>query len=263
MRPCLLVVNINILISLLIIHFNETKGHDAIKIFKDNCTNLPGHAPWPGLGAGRQCHPADLKYASFWWVLKVWSWYLSGGLEVSTCVVRKCGWLKSWNYEVKDTCIVNIFAGSGSWPSSLGRTKTYRKRWAAQKGVRGRSTKSRTLLWGAMAKVMIQSCPDEKTLPGNPRGYSCCTGNSRHIGGNSMGTSAESTPATGADRTLCQILASPKASHLRHSPHQQNITPLWAGLLIFLVKTCVLCASGGTRLQLCVLAAEQSGKWDF
>ena len=31
MRPCLLVVNINILISLLIIHFNKTKGHDTIK----------------------------------------------------------------------------------------------------------------------------------------------------------------------------------------------------------------------------------------
>lgn len=31
MRPCLLVVNINILISLLIVHFSKTKGHVAVK----------------------------------------------------------------------------------------------------------------------------------------------------------------------------------------------------------------------------------------
>lgn len=168
----------------------------------------------------------------------VLEWWLRGSPHVLYVSVG------DWKVEIMKSRIPVLWISLGKveGPSSLGKNTNLLEKDGLLRKVLGAGAPSPELCFEEQwPRSWYRAALMRKRYQETPRGYSCCTGNSRHIAGNSMGTSAESTPATGADRTLCQILASPKVSHLRHSPHQQNITLLWAGLLIFPEDLCAVC----------------------
>lgn len=79
--------------------------------------------------------------------------------------LQKCGLLQSWNYRVKDTCIVDVFPGSGSWLSSLRRKGACQRRGAAHRGTGGPRARLGALLSGmtkpACRAVLMRKCPRE------------------------------------------------------------------------------------------------------